>query len=120
MSSCVVPHYRLLLIDSHPPRLEAIATLLRGLGYGVTCAANAERAHAVMELAKVDAVISISNPEPLHGGLRRRSARPIVAVAISPPEEAPPNGAGGIHRLPLRAPDLVRAIRGGLDRLRDE
>ena len=74
MSSCVVPHYRLLLVDAYPQHRDATAALLRDLGYGVT---------------------------------------------FSPPEEAPPNGAGDALRLPLRAADLVRAIRGGLDRSSD-
>ena len=119
MSSSVVSPYLLLLVDNNPPRRKAIAALLQGLGFGVTCASSVEEGHAVTTQAKVDAVISISNPEPLRGGPHRESARPVVAIAVTPAEDAPASPTEGIIRLPLRAPDLVRAIRVGLDRLRD-
>jgi CheY-like chemotaxis protein len=120
VNGCAVPRYKLLLVDPHPLRLEAIAALLRGLGYGVTCATSVEQAQAVLALAKVDAVISISNAARLRRRAGKASARPTVAVAIHPPEDAPPGTADGVLRLPLRAPVLLRVVRRGVDALGDD
>lgn len=116
-TSCAVPRYRLLLVDTHPLRRKAVAALLRGLGYGVTCATSVDRAHAILALARVDAVISVSNAARLRRRAGKASARPTVAVAIQPPEDAPSDDGDGVRRLPLRAPDLVRSVRRGLDQL---
>lgn len=115
-----MPRYQLLLVDPHPERLDALTTLLRGLGYGITCAASVEEGQAILELAKVDAMISISRADPVRRPSGRvSSARPTVAVVIQPPEDAPSAIADGVLRLPLRAPDLVRIVRRGLDGLDD-
>ena len=119
MNKSAVPRYQLLLVDPQPERLAALATLLRGLGYGVTCAASVEEGQAILELAKVDAMISISSAEPVRRPSGRASARPTVAVVIQPPADAPSGIADGVLRLPLRAPDLVRIVRRGLDGLDD-